>query len=106
MPGGRARERSALVERLGQPALGVDGGGGAGPGRGDGLPVDVVDHVTAGEHAVDVGARGRVLNLYVAGVVELQLPGEQLAARVVADRDEDAGDRELLGGAADHVGEQ
>src|SRR4051794_5870736 len=46
---GRARERSALVEGLGQPALGVDRRRGAGPGRGDGLPVDVVDHVTAGE---------------------------------------------------------
>src|SRR3954470_22041022 len=98
-------ERSALVERLGQPALGVDRRRGAGPGRGDGLPVDVVDHVTAGEHAVDVGARGRVLDLDVAGVVELELPREQLAARVVPDRDEDAGDRQLLGVAADHVGE-
>src|SRR5215211_1062247 len=52
---------SALVEGLGQPALGVDRGGRAGAGRGDGLAVDVVDHVTAGEHAVDVRARAGVL---------------------------------------------
>src|SRR3954471_1573313 len=96
---------SALVEGLGQPALGVEGGGGAGAGRGDGLAVDVVDDVAAGEHAVDVGARGRVLDGDVAGVVELELAGEQLAARVVADRDEHPGDRQLLGGAAVDVDE-
>src|SRR5438270_9947629 len=51
---------SALVEGLGQPALGVDRGGGAGAGRGDRLAVDVVDHVAAGEDTVDVRARGGV----------------------------------------------
>src|SRR5690349_16833544 len=51
--GGHGGPSSALVEGLGEPALGVDGRLGAGAGRGDGLPVDVVDHVAAGEHAVD-----------------------------------------------------
>src|SRR4051812_30605303 len=96
---------SALVEGLGQPAFGVDGRGGAGAGRGDGLAVDVVDDVTAGEDAVDGGARRRVLDLDVAGVVELELAGEQLAARVVADGHEDTGDGELLDGAALDVGQ-
>src|ERR1700710_1867831 len=96
---------SALVEGLGQPALGVHGRCGTGAGRGDRLSVDVVDHVTAGEHAVDVGARGRVLRLDVALVVQLQLADEQLAARVVPDRHEQPADRQLLGGAAGDVGE-
>src|SRR3954453_14774586 len=67
---------SALVERLGEPAFGVDPGGRAGAGGGDRLPVDVVDHVTAGEDTRDVGARGRVVDLDVAGLVELELTGE------------------------------
>src|SRR3954454_4537776 len=96
---------SALVEGLGQPALGVDRRGGTGARRGDRLAVDVVDDVTAGEDAVDVGARRRVLHLDVAGVVELELAGEQLAARVVADRHEHPADRELLGRAAPDVGQ-
>src|SRR6476469_705659 len=89
--------RSALVEGLGEPALGVDGRGRAGAGRGDGLAVDVVDDVAAGEDAVDVGAGARVLDLDVARVVELELAGEQLAARVVPDRHEQAADRQGLG---------
>src|SRR4051794_24349295 len=101
MPGpSSGRGPSSLVEGLGQPALGVDGRRRAGAGRGDGLAVDVVDDVTAGEDAVDVGTRRRVLHLEVAGVVELELAGEELAAGVVADRDEHAGDRQFLGGAA------
>src|SRR3712207_7846896 len=79
------------------PALGVDRRCGAGAGRGDRLAVDVVDHVTAGEDALDVGPRGGVLDLDVALVVELELADEELAARVVPDRDEHPGDRQLLG---------
>src|SRR4051812_46273221 len=97
--------RSALVEGFGQPALGVDRRRGAGAGGGDGLPVDVVDHVATGEDAVDVGPGGRVLDLDVAGVVQFELSGEQLAARVVPDGDEDTGDRQLLAGSARDVGE-
>src|SRR3954447_13359363 len=82
----RPTEGSALVEGLGEPALGVDGRSGAGTRRGDRLAVDVVDDVAAGEDTVDVGARARVLDLDVALVVELELAGEQLAARVAAGR--------------------
>src|SRR3954468_9078465 len=96
---------SALVEGLGQPALGVDRRGGAGARRGDGLAVDVVDDVTAGEDAVDVGARRRVLHLDVAGVVELELAGEQLAPGGVTDRHEPPAYRELLGRAGLDVGQ-
>src|SRR5688500_552358 len=84
MPAGR----SALVEGLGEPALGVDARGRTGAGGGDGLPVDVVDDVAAGEDTRDVGAGGGVLDLDVAGLVQLQLAGEQLAPRIVADGDE------------------
>src|SRR3954451_9435951 len=96
---------SALVEGFGEPAFGVDGRGGAGGGGGDGLAVDVVDDVAAGEDAVDVGPGGGVLDLDVAGVVELELAGDQFAARVVADRHEHPGDRQFLGGAGFDVGE-
>src|SRR5215210_1236149 len=95
---------SALVEGLGQPALGVDRGGRAGAGRGDGLAVDVVDDVAAREDAVDVGARGRVLHLDVAVVVQLELTGEELAPGVVADGHEYAADVEGLGVPGLHVG--
>src|SRR4051812_14420928 len=96
---------SALVEGVGEPALGVDRRRGAGARGGDGLPVDVVDHVAAGEDAVDVGAGAGVLDLDVTLVVELQLAGEQLAARVVADGHEHPADRHRLGGAALDVGD-
>src|SRR3954470_2610979 len=76
---------SALVEGLGEPALGVDRRGGTGAGRRDGLPVDVVDDVATGEDAVHAGAGGRVVHHHVALVVQLQLAGEQLAARIVTD---------------------
>src|SRR4051812_13996823 len=96
---------SALVEGLGEPALGVDRRGGAGARRGDRLPVDVVDDVATGEHAVDVGAGGGVVDHDVALVVQLQLADEQLGARVVPDRHEDAADRQLLGRAGLDVGQ-
>src|SRR3712207_3109244 len=98
--------RSALAEGGGQPALGVDGRRGAGAGRGDGLPVDVVDDVTAGEDALDVGPGGRVLDLHVALVVQLELADEQLAARVVADGHEDTRDRQLLRSEERRVGKE
>src|SRR4051812_28753207 len=95
----------ALVEGVGQPALGVDRGGRAGTGGGDRLAVDVVDDVATGEDSVDVGTGGGVLHLDVALVVELELTDEQLAARIVPDRDEHAARRHGLGRPAGHVGE-
>src|SRR4051812_21723840 len=53
---GSAAPRLPLVEGLGQPALSVYRRGGTGAGRRDGLAVDVVDDVPAGEHPVDIGA--------------------------------------------------
>src|SRR3954447_15124822 len=76
---------------VGEPALGVDRGGAAGAGRGDGLPVGVVDQVTAGEHAGDRGVRAGRIDPHVALVVGLDLTADQLRARVVTDRDEHAG---------------
>ena len=75
-----------------QPPLGVERGGAAGAGGGDRLPVGVVDEVAAGEDAVEVGAGRRCVDLHVAGVVEVDLAAEQLAARVVTDGEEQAGD--------------
>src|SRR3712207_7589925 len=49
--------------------------------------------------------RGGVLDLDVALVVELELADEELAARVVPDRDEHPGDRQLLGRAGADVGQ-
>ena len=46
----------------GQPALGVQGGRAAGPGSGHGLPVGVVHHVAAGEHAFDGGTCRRLVD--------------------------------------------
>src|SRR4051794_15197210 len=96
---------SPLVEGLGEPALGVDRGRRAGAGGGDRLAVDVVDDVTAGEDAVDVGPGRGVVNLDVALVVELQLAGEQLAPGVVADGHEQPADVQDLGGTRVDVGD-
>src|SRR5580700_11188369 len=71
-----------LVLVLRQPPLRVDRGRTAAARRGDGLPVHVVDHVTAGEDALDRGSGGPALNLQVALGVDGELAGEQLAARL------------------------
>src|SRR5712664_1355366 len=86
---------SGLVVRLvRQPPLGVDRGGTSGGRRGHRLAVRVVDHVTAGEHAVHAGAGGGLVDDQVPLAVRRQLAGEQLAPRLVADGHEDAVDRE------------
>src|SRR6185437_14659288 len=81
--------RGGVFERR-EVALGVEGGCGAGAGGGDGLPVGVVDEVAACEHAGLVGAGRGGVDEDVAGLVEVDLSGEQFAARVVADGDEHA----------------
>ena len=50
--------RLAVRER-GEEALGVEGGGAAGAGRGDRLAVGVVDDVAGAEDAGQVGPRAR-----------------------------------------------
>src|SRR6516225_5738319 len=94
---------SGLRLVFGQPALGVDRRRTAGARRRDGLPVGPVHDVTAGEDAVDRGARGRLLDEQVAVGVGGELAGEQLAARRMADRDERAADRHYLLVAGVHV---
>src|SRR5579859_5767377 len=63
---------SAFLAR--QPALRIEGGRATRPGRGHGLPVRVVDHVAAGEHALDGRARRRLVDQQVALGVRGQLP--------------------------------
>ena len=74
--------------------LRVDGGHAARSGRGDRLPVDVVLHVAAGEHARDRRLRS-VVRDQVAVHVRLELPREQRRVRRVADGDEDAVDGQI-----------
>src|SRR6202167_4287241 len=83
----------------GQPALGVQRRGAAGAGRGDRLPVGVVDHVAAGEDALDGGPRGRLVDQQITLGVGGELPGEQVRSRVVPDGHEHAGHRQPLLGA-------
>ena len=85
--GRRGVERVAGdVAVVGEPALGVDRCGAAGAGGGDGLPVGVVDEVAGGEDAGRSRSRWSATHLDVAGVVEIDLALDELAARVVADR--------------------
>ena len=76
---------------VGEVALGVEGGRATGPGRGDRLPVDVVDEVAAGEDTLEVGLLAAPVDEDVPLVVEVDLAGEQLRPRVVTDRDEEPG---------------
>ena len=88
---------------MGEEPFGVERRGAAGAGRGDRLAVGVVDEVAAGEDAGDVGAGGAALDEHVALGVELDDALDQLVARVVPDRDEQAGDRQLAGLTGDGV---
>ena len=63
----------------------------------------MVDEVAAGEDAGQVGAGGAALDEDVALGVEVDDALDQLVARVVADRDEQAGDGQLAGLAGDGV---
>src|ERR1035437_9289084 len=60
-----------------QPALGVDGGHAAAASGGDGLPVDMVLDVPAGEDAGNGGPAGALFHLQVAGLVHGQLAHEK-----------------------------
>src|ERR1043165_7940114 len=86
--------RDALVR---QPALAVERGHAAGTGRGDGLPVNVVDGVAAGEDALDVRHGGMVMRQDdIALLVELDLSFVDGGVRRVADGDEEALRREVV----------
>src|ERR1700729_4098360 len=79
-----ARGGADLGLVISEPPLRVERGGTASPGSGDRLPVNVVDHVAGGEDAVNRGARAGVLDQEVTLRVDRQLPGEELAAGVMA----------------------
>src|SRR5580692_9945534 len=82
---------SAVRVVQGHPALGVEGGHAAAAGGGDGLPVGEVLHVAAREDAGNAGVRRTRPGLQVAVVVHLELAGEQIGVRRMADRHEEAG---------------
>src|SRR5580704_969942 len=65
----------------GQPALGVQRRGAASAGRGDRLPVGVVDDIAAGEDALDGGPGGRLVDQEIPLRVGRELSGEQFGAR-------------------------
>src|SRR3546814_19728080 len=72
-----------------------------GPGGGDGLAVDLVHHVAAGEDAGHAGARAAGLDLDIAVAVELEMTLEQVGRGRMADGDEaaldiEAGDRKSV----------
>jgi hypothetical protein len=91
------------VVQVGEVALGVQGRRTPAAGGGDGLPVGVVDHVAAGEDAVDVGPGALALGQDVALTVQVDLALDQVRPRVVPDRDEQPGELELALGAGDRV---
>ena len=66
----------------------VQGRAAAGTGRRDRLLVGGVGDVTAGEDPGDAGALRRRFNLDVAGLVELEDVGDELAARNLSNGDE------------------
>src|SRR5215211_6139018 len=101
----RLGEVARVLQRVGrrhggvvaQVPLGVERGHTAGPGRGDGLPVGVVHEVAGGEHARHPGAGRLALRDDVAVHVDVDDPAHDLGLRLVADRDEGAGDRQVAG---------
>src|SRR5208282_940055 len=74
-----------------QPALGINGRHATAPRCGDGLAVPVVHQVTGGEHPVDAGRRGPITGEDVTLFVKLELTSQDVAARDMADRNEQAG---------------
>src|SRR5664279_2419870 len=89
--------RSPVLGRLryfmgSQPTLRVERCGTPRAGGSDRLSVGVVDHITTGEHAGHTGPGGRRRHHDVPLRVDLELVGDELAARVVADGEEHPGD--------------
>src|SRR3546814_9383211 len=80
-----------------EETLGVECSHAAGPGRGHRLPVDLVLHVAAGEHARNARARASGLHLDIALAVEIELALKQAGRRRMTDGDECAFGREVRG---------
>src|ERR1051326_7638425 len=80
--------RDALVR---EPALAVERGLASAAGGGDGLPVNVIDGVAAGEDALNVrGRRIPMRQCDVAALIELDLSRVRLRVRRVSDGDEES----------------
>ena len=90
--GGWELDASSLVRQSGEEPLSVERGGTASASRRHGLPVGVIDQITAGKYAWKVGLGTATLHQHIAFVVKVDLATNQRRARVVADRDEQAGD--------------
>ena len=87
----------------GEEPLRVESSGTARPGGRDGLSVGVVDEVSAGEDALEVGPGAAALGEHVALAVEADLVPDELRARVVTDGDEHAVQLALFHRAGLHV---
>src|SRR3989338_8222428 len=99
------RAVSYLAQR-GEILVGIERGHAAGRGAGAGLAVDLILHVARREHAGDAGRRGVALLAAVGAdiaVVHLQLPGEDVGIRLVADGNEHAFQRDVLFFVAVHM---
>src|SRR3954453_7612723 len=97
--GGLAAGHPVRLDRrlfVAQVALGVEGAHAAGAGGGDRLAVGVVDDGADGEDALEVGAGRPGLGGDVAVLVGLDLVGDDLRFRHVADRDEGSLGLDLL----------
>src|SRR5438132_11915521 len=90
-----------MTERF-QVALAVHRSHAAGAGGGDGLAIDMILHVAAGERTGDAGLRAVVCE-DVALFVECELAGKQFRVGRMADRDEDAAAAILPDRADDEV---
>src|SRR5260370_32590285 len=89
-----------VMPLLREPALGVEGGLAPRAGGGNRLAVVTIRHVAGGKNPFD--ARVGALRLRpedVALGIKLHLACEKIGVRRVPDRQEDAADVKLLGGA-------
>ena len=94
------------VAQSGEVVLHVERGDRAAAGGGDGLAVGRVDDVAGREHARHRGARRAPVDPHGAVLGDVELVVHEVRARVVADRDENARDREFPGGSVDGVAQQ
>src|SRR4051812_16867017 len=84
-----------LKPPLGHPSVGLDRRHAAGPRGGHRLTVEVVLHISTGEHSFDVGASRAWLDLEVPIRVAVDHPFEQLGGGDMADGYEQARGHEV-----------
>src|SRR5262245_43652139 len=90
---GRARGGLDVVQTF-EVTLGIEGRHAPRSCGSDGLAVDVILNVAGGEHPGHARPRP-LIRLDVAGLVQLDLSGEQRGVRCVADGNEDAIERQF-----------